>query len=110
MVGEQSKLKQALYSWLVAQTSINSVFYPNDQGGFYGFSYKEREFAHFHQADELDLKLGKKTIASLGLQHPADSLVHPKRSAGSAWIELPFHHSADLENIKGLVKLAISQL
>ncbi|WP_163133577.1 luciferase family protein [Agarivorans sp. Alg241-V36] len=110
MLVEQSKLKQALYNWLVSQTGVNSVFYPNDKGGFYGFSYKDREFAHFHQADELDLKLGKKTIARLGLQHPNNSLVHPKRSAGSAWIELPFHHAADLETIKGLVKLAISQL
>ncbi|WP_227981274.1 luciferase family protein [Agarivorans sp. B2Z047] len=107
-IAEQSSLKQQLHLWLEAQQGVNSVFWPNDKGGFYGFRYKECEFAHFHQSDELDLKLGKNTIAKLGLVRPVRSLVHPKRSAGSAWIELAFSDSQDLEKIKDLVKLAIS--
>lgn len=54
--------------------------------------YKNREFAHFHNYNELALRLTKNIIAIEGLYHP-------KRTAGSHWIELQFKKVGDLESI-----------
>ncbi|WP_411991230.1 luciferase family protein [Agarivorans sp. DSG3-1] len=105
-----SPLKQQLHTWLLAQAGISETFWSNDSGGFYGFVYKGKEFAHFHQGNELDLKLGRTSIAEQGLQHPAFSLSHPKRSPRSAWIELGFSDQGSLQQIQVLVLLAISPL
>jgi hypothetical protein len=72
--------------------------------------FNDKEFAHFHNDNELDLRLTKKVISSEGLSHPMDSLHHPKRSAGSPWIEVRFEKVSDLKNIVKLVKLAVDQL
>ncbi len=72
--------------------------------------YRDKEFAHFHHANELDMRLGKATIRALGLTHPADSTVHPQRSKNSPWIELRFTQASDVERIKRLVEVAIAGL
>jgi hypothetical protein len=72
--------------------------------------FNDKEFAHFHNDNELDLRLTKKVIVGEGLSHPKDSLHHPKRSAGSPWIEVRFEKVSDLKNIVKLVKLAVDQL
>jgi len=36
--------------------------------------YHGREFAHFHNANELDLRLTKTVIQSMGLIHPPNSV------------------------------------
>lgn len=72
--------------------------------------YRGKEFAHFHHDHEIDLRLTRKLIKSLGLMHPAGSTLHPTRAASSQWIELRFHTPADVARIAELVRLAIAQL
>jgi hypothetical protein len=83
---------------------------PSPVAGGSALFFNDRAFAHFHNDNELDLRLTKKVIISEGLLHPKDSLHHPKRSAGSPWIELRFEKVGDLKNIVKLVKLAVDQL
>jgi len=86
------------------------VPYPGRDDGFCGVRFRGKEFAHFHDFNELDLKLSKSTITSEGLCHPSNSQVHPKRGAGSHWIELRFNRASELDEIIRLVKLAMKQL
>jgi hypothetical protein len=72
--------------------------------------YHGKEFAHFHNDNELDLRLTKKVIKTLGMSHPTDSHHHPNRSANSPWIEVRFKNSSDIEKVSELVRLAVAQL
>jgi len=75
------------------------------QGGFAIF-YRDKEFGHFHSECELDLKLTKNLIKERGLSHPGDSLFHPNRAPGSAWIELRYGNTAEVKEVARLVALA----
>ena len=86
------------------------VPYPSRDDGFCGIRYRGKEFAHFHDFNELDLRLTKAAIRSEGLCHPPDSRVHPKRGPSSHWIELRFKRASELDEIIRLVKLAMKQL
>ena len=74
------------------------------------FFYLGKEFAHFHDDNELDLRLTKKVIKTQGLTHPSGSLHHPNRSPNSPWIEIRFHESADVDYVVRLVRLAVAGL
>ncbi len=78
--------------------------------GFSALCYRGTPFAHFHNDNELDIRLPKTVISSEGLTHPPGSTVHPNRSKRSPWIELQFHTSDDLERVIRLVKLAVDAL
>jgi hypothetical protein len=69
-----------------------------------------KSFAHFHNDNELDLRLTRKIIKAFGLTHPTGSIHHPNRSPNSAWIELRFNKLADIETVSKLVKLAVAEL
>ena len=83
---------------------------PSPVAGGSALFYNGKEFAHFHNENELDLRLTKKVIKTLGLSHPAGSHNHPNRSANSPWIEVRFNNSDDIEYVSKLVKLAVAQL
>ncbi|MGU9957524.1 MAG: luciferase family protein [Arenicellales bacterium WSBS_2016_MAG_OTU3] len=72
--------------------------------------YNGKEFAHFHNDNELDLRLTKSVIKNERLSHPSGSEHHPKRASGSAWIEVRFKNPKDVNEVARLVKLAIAQL
>jgi hypothetical protein len=72
--------------------------------------FRGKEFAHFHNDHEIDLRLTRKVIKSLGLSHPPRSQLHPTRSASSHWIEVRFNTEAEAMRVAELVKLAIAQL
>lgn len=101
-------LKQKLLQSLVSIEGL--AVEPSPVAGGIALFYRRREFAHFHNDHELDLKLTKNTIRALGLSHPAASTHHPTRSSSSPWIELRFHTTADAERVVELVKVAIEQL
>jgi len=101
-----SKLQATLIA-LITDLGVEHVPYPDRDDGFCGLRYRGKEFAHFHNFNELDLKLTKKVIAAEGLTHPPDSEVHPRRGASSHWIELRFRRKADLAEIVRLVQLAM---
>ncbi len=83
---------------------------PSPVSGGAALFYRGREFAHFHNDNELDLRLTKKVIQAEGLVHPTGSPYHPSRSASSPWIEVRFKTKIEVERTAELVKLAISQL
>ena len=84
--------------------------WPGRDDGFSSLCYEDKEFAHFHSDNELDIRLTRSVIHREGLVHPTDSKVHPNRSRNSQWIEVRFVKAADLETVVHLVKLAIEQI
>lgn len=105
-----STLKESLKEMILNIPGVTEKFWPTENGGFTSFIFKNKDFAHFHTGDELDLHLTKKVIASEKLMHPKDSLVHPKRAMGSSWIELRFSSEQDVLAVYRLVCLAIKQI
>jgi hypothetical protein len=101
------RLQDVLISRLV-ELGVEHVSYPDRDDGFCGLRFNGREIAHFHSFNELDLRLTKKLILSEGLGHPPDSTVHPKRGAGSHWIELRFNRGNDLDEVVRVVQLAMA--
>ena len=103
-------LKKKLTARILGIPGVTEKFWPTERGGFTYFSYKDKDFAHFHAGNELDLRLTKKVIASEKLKHPDNSVNHPDRSRGSPWIELRFNSNDDLSDVFRLVELAIQQI
>jgi hypothetical protein len=83
---------------------------PGRNDGFSSLRYNGKEFAHFHDDNELDIRLTRSVIRREGLVHPTNSRVHPDRSRNSRWIEVRLDNAADLERLIHLVKLAIDQI
>lgn len=83
---------------------------PGRDDGFSSLIYNGKEFAHFHDDTELDIRLTRRVIKREGLVDPTESRVHPNRSRSSPWIEIRFEKPADLERIVHLVKLAIDPI
>jgi hypothetical protein len=94
----------------VAMFGVREHKLPGREDGFSGLSYGGKDFAHFHNDHELDIRLGRDVIRREGLTHPPNSVVHPKRAPSSHWIELRFHSTADLDRVVRLVKLAVENL
>jgi hypothetical protein len=101
-------LKQKLLQSLASVEGLAAE--PSPVSGGTALFFRGREFAHFHNDHELDLRLTKKVIHSLGLAHPVGSVHHPTRSSSSPWIEVRFNTSAEAERAAELVKIAIEQL
>jgi Family of unknown function (DUF5519) len=83
---------------------------PSNVAGGTALFYKGKEFAHFHNDNEIDLRLTKTLIKSLGLSHPTRSAFHPTRAASSNWIEVRFYTMEEVNATAGLVRQAISRL
>lgn len=83
---------------------------PSPVAGGTELRYRGRSLAHFHNEHELDLRLTKKVIASLGLVHPPGSVFHKDRSPSSPWIEVRYATADDLPGVVRLVELAVAQL
>jgi hypothetical protein len=91
----------------VAKFGVEDRPLPGRDDGFSSLYYRGKSFAHFHNDNELDIRLTKNVIAREALKHPLDSTVHPKRAKTSQWIELRFRTPADFDRVVRLVKLAI---
>jgi hypothetical protein len=100
-------LKAALLRELSRIEGLEAL--PSPVAGGTMLAYRGKEFAHFHHDHELDLRLTKRVIQSLGLSHPPNSLQHPKRSTSSPWIEIRFSNSSDIDEVVKLVKRAIAE-
>lgn len=101
-------LKQQLLDLLVSVEGVTAESSP--VAGGTALCFRGKEFAHFHHDHEIDLRLTRKVIASLGLSHPAGSASHPTRAATSPWIEVRFNSSSEVLRAAELVKLAVGQL
>lgn len=82
---------------------------PSKVAGGSAVFYKDKEIAHFHHDNEIDVRLTKKIIRKEGLNHPTDSKIHKHRSPSSEWIEIRFHKSKDVDEVVRLIKLALEQ-
>lgn len=82
---------------------------PSTVAGGSAIFYRDREIAHFHSNNEIDVRLTRKVIKQEGLSHPNDSLVHRNRSRNSEWIELRFTRQEHVDEIVRLFKLALEQ-
>ena len=94
-------LKQALIAELNQISGFEAR--PSPVAGGTALFYQGKEFAHFHHDQELDLRLTRQVIKSLGLIHPPGSAQHPTRTAASQWIEVQFNTADD-------VRRAVSRL
>lgn len=103
-------LKNSLLRELGLLEGITEKTWPGREDGFSSLLYKGKEFAHFHNDHEIDLKLTRKIISAEGLQHPKNSRYHPDRSVSSPWIELQFHNDGDVSEIVRLVKIAVAHI
>jgi hypothetical protein len=105
-----SDLKQSLLKELLAISGITEKIWPDRDDGFSSLLYKNKDFAHFHNDNELDLRLTAKIIKAQGVLRPNNSSYHPDRSNNSPWVEVRFTKLADLPEVIRLVKLAIAQI
>ena len=53
-------LKKKLTARILDIPGVTEKFWPTESGGFTYFSYKDKDIAHFHAGNELDLRLTKK--------------------------------------------------
>jgi hypothetical protein len=103
-----SQLREKL---LVALRKIEGVQdKPSPVSGGTALFYFGKEFAHFHDCNELDLRLTKKRIQALGLSHSSGSIHHPTRSPNSPWIEVRFKNEEELKSLEKLVRIAVTEL
>ena len=105
-----SELKQLLLRDLLAIPGVSEKKWQGRDDDFSSLVYKNTDFAHFHNNNELDLRLTAKIIKAEAVPRPANSIYHPNRSNNSPWIELRFAHKDDLRTVIPLVKLAIAQI
>lgn len=68
--------------------------------------HKDKDFAHFHGARVLDIRLTPKIIRDHGLSRDVSAEFHPKRSKNSRWICIEFKDEADVQDLVELVRLA----
>lgn len=101
-------LKQQLLNLLASCEGFEAR--PSPVAGGTALFYRGKEFAHFHHDQELDLRLTRQLIRSLGLSHPSGSRFHPARAESSPWIELRFNSPAEVRKVAEWVRLAMAQL
>ena len=103
-----TKLKTQLLDELSCIEGVEDK--PSPVAGGTALFYFGKEFAHFHNDNELDLRLTKSVIQAQGLTHPSHSIHHPTRSPTSPWIEVRFSAPKDIAHVAGLVRLAVAKL
>jgi len=82
---------------------------PSTVAGGSAIFYKNKEIAHFHNNNEIDIRLTKKIIKLEKLSQPNDSNFHHHRGPSSEWIELRFKNETQVEEVVRLFKLALKQ-
>ena len=82
---------------------------PSKVSGGSAIFYHDKEIAHFHHDNEIDVRLTKKIIRKEGLNHYDDSTIHKHRSPSSEWIEIRFKTAKDVNEVVRLFKLALEQ-
>lgn len=103
-------LKDELVSRLEQIPGIEHVPEPDRDDGFSGVAFQGKFIGHFHNFNEIDLRLGKRLIKQEGLKQYPDSKSHPNRSPNSQYIEVRFFHRRDLAKIIHLVELLVDDL
>ena len=82
---------------------------PSKVAGGTALFYNGKEIAHFHNNNEIDVRLTKKVIRSEGLAHPSDSKFHHHRGPSCEWIELRFRRSHQVDEVVRVIKRALKE-
>lgn len=69
--------------------------------------YRGKELAHFHDHQEIDIRLSQKFIKKEGLKPLEDSPFHLKRSKKSRWMQMRFQTEAEVQNLLSLIQRLI---
>lgn len=69
--------------------------------------YRGKEFAHFHDHEEIDIRLSHKFIKKEGLKPLEDSPFHLKRSKKSRWMQMRFRTEEEAQNLLNLIQRLI---
>ena len=104
-----SKLRTKL-SQRLREIGVEEHAWPGRTDGFASLTVHGQEFAHFHSACEIDIRLGKDVIKRERLVIRSNSTVHPDRAKASPWYEMEISTDADVGEVIRLVKIAIERI
>lgn len=102
-----TKLKKLLIEKLEKIPNLEDR--PSKVAGGSAIFYKNKEIAHFHHNNEIDIRLTKKVIKLEKLNQPDDSEFHHHRGPSSEWIELRFKTEKQVDEVVRLFKMALKQ-
>ncbi len=71
--------------------------------------YGGKEFAHFQDDNDLDIRLSQKFIKRESLTPIHDSKYHPNRSRKSRWMEIRFKNAKQVDDLIRLIKRLIKE-
>lgn len=69
--------------------------------------YKEKEFAHFHDHEEIDIRMLPKFVRAQKLGPPFQSDHHPNRSKNSRWRSFQFKTKQDVDHLVDMISALI---
>lgn len=69
--------------------------------------YRGKDFAHFHDHEEIDIRLSQKFIKWEGLRPLVDSPYHTKRSKNSRWMQFRFQTEQEVDELLLLIQRLI---
>lgn len=98
-----STLREKLTTQILKIPGVSEKIWEQRSDGFSSLAINGKEFAHFHNDNEIDLRLTLKIIKQNNLKQALNSEKHPNRSSNSPWIELTFHDQNDIKTICSLV-------
>lgn len=104
-----SNIRKQLIRELLKIEGITEKIWPDRSDGFSSLQIDGKEFAHFHNDNEIDIRLTRRIISREMLVHPNASKNHPNRSKNSPWIEIHFFNKNDIELIVMLVKQSLKK-
>ena len=102
-----AKLRQQLIKNLESISGLEDR--PSKVAGGSAIFFKNKEIAHFHNNNEIDVRLTKKVIRQEGLSQPSGSNFHHHRGPNCDWIELRFRSQNQVNEVIRLFKLALKQ-
>jgi len=104
-----SSIRKQLVRELLKIEGVTEKNWPDRSDGFSSLQVDGKEFAHFHNDNEIDIRLTKGIISKEKLVHPSTSKNHPNRSKNSPWIEIHFFDENDIEKITMLLKQSLKK-
>jgi hypothetical protein len=69
--------------------------------------YRGKEIAHFHDHEEIDVRLSQAFIKKEQLRPLDDSKFHPNRSKQSRWMQFRFRTDKEVEALLSLIRRLI---
>lgn len=97
-------IRKQLVRELLKIEGVTEIIWPDRSDGFTSLSYDGKDFAHFHNDNEIDIRLTRAIISSELPAPPGTSKNHPNRSPNSPWIEIRFFDKSDIDEIIRLTK------